>query len=87
MMSPAASGRVGQFYGDLLKHPETLNNQFKLLWLGVGKDDTLTGPGDKEFDAALTAAGVKHVFVLSDGRHEWTVWRHYLHDIAPKLFR
>jgi enterochelin esterase family protein len=87
MMSPAASGRVGQFYGDLLKHPETLNNQFKLLWLGVGKDDTLTGPGDKEFDAALTAAGVKHDFVLSDGRHEWTVWRHYLHDIAPKLFR
>ncbi len=87
LMSPAASGRVREFYGDLLRHPETLNTQFKLLWLGVGKDDTLTGPGDKDFAAALKAAGVNHDFVLSDGRHEWTVWRHYLHDVAPKLFR
>jgi hypothetical protein len=34
-MSLAASGRVGQYYGELMTHPETLNRQFKLLWLGV----------------------------------------------------
>jgi enterochelin esterase-like enzyme len=87
LMSPAASGRVGEFYGGALKHPETLNKQFKLFWVGVGKDDTLTGPGDRDFDAALKSAGVTHTFVLSDGRHEWTVWRHYLRDVAPMLFR
>jgi enterochelin esterase family protein len=87
LMSPAASGRVGQYYGAILKNPDTVNKQFKLFWLGVGKDDTLTGPGDKDFAAALKAAGVKHDFVLSEGRHEWTVWRHYLNDVAPKLFR
>jgi enterochelin esterase-like enzyme len=87
LMSPAASGRVGQYYGDALKQPQTLNKQFKLFWLGVGKDDTLTGPGDKDFEAALKAAGVTHTFVLSEGRHEWTVWRHYLDDVAPLLFR
>ena len=87
LMSPAASGRVGQYYGDVLKKPETLNKQFKLFWLGVGKDDTLTGPGDKDFEAALKVAGVTHTFVVSEGRHEWTVWRHYLNDVAPLLFR
>lgn len=87
LMSPAASGRVGQYYDAVLKHPETVNKQFKLFWIGVGKDDTLTGPGDRDFDAALKAAGVTHTFALSDGRHEWTVWRHNLLDVAPLLFR
>lgn len=87
LMSPAASGRIGEYYAERMQHPEPLNKQFKMLWLGVGKDDTLTGPGDRELDAALTRAGVTHTFVLSDGRHEWTVWRHYLKDVAPLLFR
>jgi len=26
------------------KNPASLNKQFKLFWIGVGKDDTLTGP-------------------------------------------
>jgi enterochelin esterase family protein len=87
LMSPAATGRVGEFYGDVLKTPAALNKQFKLFWVGVGKDDTLTGPGDRAFTAALKVAGVTHTFVESEGRHEWTVWRHYLHDVAPLLFR
>jgi enterochelin esterase family protein len=87
LMSPAASGRVGEFYGNVLKNPGILNKQFKLFWVGVGKDDTLTGPGDRAFAAALETAGVTHTFVESEGRHEWTVWRHYLHDVAPMLFR
>jgi enterochelin esterase-like enzyme len=36
---------------------------------------------------ALKKNGVKHTFVESDGRHEWTVWRHYLNDVAPLLFK
>ena len=51
------------------------------------KDDTLTGPGDKAFVDALTTLGIKHTFRLTEGRHEWTVWRNYLHEIAPLLFR
>ena len=64
-----------------------LNKQFKLFWVGVGKDDTLTGPGDKAFHDALTKAGITHTWALTDGRHEWTVWRHHLRDIAGLLFR
>jgi enterochelin esterase family protein len=87
LMSPAASGRVGTYYGSVLHNPDILNKQVKLFWIGVGKDDMLTGPGDKDFVAALKAAGVTHTFVLSEGRHEWTVWRHNLYDVSPLLFR
>ena len=86
-MSPAAGGGVAKMYPRIAEKPDILNKQFKLFWVGVGKDDTLTGPGDKAFAEALTTIGVKHTFVLTEGRHEWTVWRHYLNDIAPLLFK
>jgi len=87
LMSPAASGRVEQYYPAVMKDPEKINKQFKLFWVGVGKDDTLTGPGDHAFVEALKKSGVKHTFVESEGRHEWTVWRHSLNDVAPLLFK
>jgi enterochelin esterase family protein len=87
LMSPAVTGRVDQYYSAVMKNPETVNKQFKLFWVGVGKDDTLTGPGDHAFVEALKKNGVKHTFVESDGRHEWTVWRHYLNEVAPLLFK
>ena len=36
---------------------------------------------------AFEQAGIKHQFKLTDGRHEWTVWRHHLNEVAPLLFR
>jgi len=87
LMSPAAGRNLDQTYASFFKDPGVANRQFKLFWMGVGKDDTLTGPGDRDLDALLTATGINHTFTLSDGRHEWTVWRHQLRDIAPKLFR
>jgi enterochelin esterase-like enzyme len=59
----------------------------KLLWLGIGKDDNLTGASARALDAALTAKGIDHTFRLTEGRHEWVVWRHHLHEVAPLLFR
>ena len=55
--------------------------------MAVGKDDTLTGPGDRELTKALEQAGIKHPFKLTEGRHEWTVWRHHLNEVAPLLFK
>jgi enterochelin esterase-like enzyme len=87
LMSPAVTGRVDQYYSGVMKNPDSVNKQFKLFWVGVGKDDTLTGPGDHAFVDTLKKNGVKHTFVESDGRHEWTVWRHYLNDVVPLLFK
>jgi enterochelin esterase-like enzyme len=87
LMSPAAGQNMDQTYASFLKDPAVPNKQFKMFWMAVGKDDTLVGAGDKAFDELLTAKGVKHSFKLTDGRHEWTVWRQYLNEVAPLLFR
>jgi enterochelin esterase-like enzyme len=87
LMSPAASGRVAEFYPAITTRADAYNKQFKVFWIGVGKDDGLTGPGDHAFDEALKKHGIKHAFVVTPGRHEWTVWRHHLADLAPMLFR
>ena len=87
MMSPAAPRTPDQLYPAVFKDPSTVNRQFKLLWMAVGRDDTLTGPGDRELTKAFDQAGIKHQFTLTDGRHEWTVWRHHLKDVAPLLFK
>jgi enterochelin esterase-like enzyme len=87
MMSPAAPRNPDQLYPAAFKDPSVLNKQFKLFWMAVGKDDTLTGPGDRELTKALEQAGIKHQFKLTDGRHEWTVWRNHLNEVAPLLFK
>jgi enterochelin esterase family protein len=87
LMSPAVTGDGAQYYPAIFNMPGNVNGQFKLLWLGVGKDDTLTGPGDHAFSESLKRAGINHTFAVTEGRHEWTVWRQYLHDVAPLLFR
>ena len=87
LMSPAASGRVAEYYPAVASNPDLYNKQFKLFWMAVGKDDGLTGPGDHAFAEALKKNGVKQTFVVTPGRHEWTVWRHHLADLAPLLFR
>jgi enterochelin esterase-like enzyme len=87
LMSPAASASIERIYPTFLENAATANKQFKLFWVGVGKDDGLTGPGDKAFVEALNKHGIKHTFRLTEGRHEWTVWRQYLNEVAPLLFR
>jgi len=87
LMSPAAGAGAAQIYPGIFNETWRVNAQFKLLWLGVGKDDALTGPGDHAFADALRAADITHTFAVTDGRHEWTVWRHHLHDVAPLLFK
>jgi enterochelin esterase family protein len=87
LMSPAAGAGADEIYPGIFGEPGRVNAQFKLLWLGVGKDDMLTGPGDLAFAATLKARGINHTFEITEGRHEWTVWRQYLRDVAPLLFR
>ena len=55
--------------------------------VGIGKDDTLTGPSNTTLHDALTKAGITHTYVLGEGRHEWTVWRRHLSEVAPLLFK
>jgi enterochelin esterase family protein len=83
----AGSGNAAETYPDFFNNAAATNKKIKLLWMGIGKDDALVGAGAKALDEALTAKGIKHTFRLTDGRHEWVVWRHHLNEVAPLLFR
>jgi enterochelin esterase-like enzyme len=87
LMSAAAGQNTLETYAPFFKDITAANKRFKLFWTAVGKDDTLTGPGDRALTAAMTKVGFKHSFKETDGRHEWTVWRHHLLEVAPLLFK
>jgi enterochelin esterase-like enzyme len=87
IMSGASGPNPDQTYPEFFKDAAATNKKIKLLWMGVGKDDPLVGTAAKALDSALTAKGIKHTFIVGEGRHEWVVWRHHLNDVAPQLFR
>ncbi|MCX6954008.1 MAG: alpha/beta hydrolase-fold protein [Verrucomicrobia bacterium] len=69
-----------------LADPAAANAKLKLLWFACGKDDALH-TRNEEFDAKLTAAGIKHQWQLTPGNHSWPVWRNYLVEFLPLLFQ
>ena len=86
VMSSGAQG-LEQNYPKFFADPAAINKQFKLLWVGVGKDDALAVGGSRTIDEVLTRTKIQHVYRVTEGRHEWTVWRHHLREVAPRLFR
>jgi enterochelin esterase family protein len=86
VMSSGAQG-LEQNYPKFFADPAAINKQFKLLWVGVGKDDALAVGGSRTIDEVLTRTKIQHVYRVTEGRHEWTVWRHHLREVAPLLFR
>ena len=71
--------------GGALADAARANAQWRLLWLGCGRQENPAGRTD--FHEKLAKAGLRHVWFECDGTHEWQVWRKHLHEFAPRLFR
>jgi enterochelin esterase family protein len=69
-----------------LDDPAGVNAKLKLLWIGCGRDDFLLRRNE-DFIALLKDRNLQHEWYLSDGGHSWPVWRGYLAELAPRLFR
>jgi enterochelin esterase family protein len=70
-----------------LADPEKTNKAYKLIWLGCGTDDAAIN-GGRALDKVLKDKGIRHEWVESEGyRHDYQIWRIYLRDLLPKLFR
>jgi enterochelin esterase-like enzyme len=65
---------------------ESINAQFRLLWIACGRQDGLTGINQKLVDW-LKSEGVKLTWVQTPGGHSFTVWRRNLAEFAPLLFQ
>lgn len=71
--------------GAALNDPHT-NERLRLFWHQIGRDDFLL-PKQRLFEASLEKHGIKRDFHVTNGDHSWPVWRGYLGDLLPKLFR
>jgi enterochelin esterase family protein len=52
----------------------------------MGKSDQGAANADR-LDEVLTRRGVRHTYRKTEGAHTWTVWRKYLAELLPMLFR
>jgi enterochelin esterase-like enzyme len=86
MSAGMAGGADTELLSTLAADPAKANKQIDLLWIACGKEDTAM-KGAKTLHTALEQAGIKHTFLETDGAHHWRVWRRYLRDLAPLLFK
>jgi enterochelin esterase family protein len=70
----------------LLAEPASTNDKLQLLWIGCGKSDFLFQANQK-FLERLSAGKIEHVAHVTDGAHEWRLWRIYLNEFVPLLFK
>jgi enterochelin esterase family protein len=73
-------------YEGRLKDAAAINRQLRLLWIGIGTTDFLY-ESVKVSHENLTRAGITHQWVETAGGHVWPVWRKYLAEFAPLLFK
>lgn len=69
-----------------LRDSDDTNRKLKTFWIAIGKDDFLLSR-NKQFDELLTSKNIKHVYKITEGNHSWPVWRRYLAEFAPMLFK
>jgi enterochelin esterase-like enzyme len=73
--------------GEFLSSATKLNGSIKLLSISVGDQDNLALTGSKTLAGLFKKHGIEHELNISGGGHTWINWRHYLRDLAPKLFQ
>lgn len=73
-------------FPDLLSAAKTKSGAPQLLWIAIGEDDFLLKQ-NQTFTAWLKDREIPHTYQLTDGAHTWFVWRRYLAEFLPLLFR
>jgi len=84
--SGAIPGDLETRFAGVLKDAGTTNHKLKTLWFGCGRQDSLFARS-KSLSELLTRYQIKHTFRETEGVHNYTVWRKYLAEYTPLLFR
>jgi enterochelin esterase-like enzyme len=80
---PAAFERQNEAF---LKNASAVNKTVRLLEITVGDKDFALA-GSKALSEVLAKHQIKHELKVTGGGHTWINWRHYLNELAPKLFQ
>jgi enterochelin esterase family protein len=75
-----------KYFSAMVSQPDATNAKFKLLWLGVGKDDFLYQPAFN-FMNYLTDKKLEHKTLVTEGGHTWMNARHYLAETLQLYFK
>jgi enterochelin esterase-like enzyme len=71
---------------ELLSNVKAKNDKLNLLWIGCGNKDFLFQANQKLIEL-LNTDNIRHVAHITSGSHEWRLWRIYLNELVPLLFR
>jgi enterochelin esterase family protein len=86
IMSAGAPQNAEQLYPKFFANSAAGAKQMKMIWLAAGNEDSALN-GTKAIDETLTKNGIKHSFKITEGRHEWRLWRPHLYEFAQLLFK
>jgi enterochelin esterase-like enzyme len=86
MSAGMAGGPDSEPMATLAANAAKTNKLIDLLWIACGKEDAAL-KGATTLHRTLEQAGIKHTFLETEGAHHWRVWRRYLRDLAPLLFK
>jgi enterochelin esterase family protein len=70
----------------LLSDPVKINKALKVFWIGCGREDGLFA-GNQSLSDILKKKRITHTFFPTGGAHTWTVWRQYLFETLPLIFK
>lgn len=70
----------------LTADPKAYDEQLRLLWIGIGKDDRSVA-ANRLLSEQLKQLGIRHEYHETEGAHSWMVWRGYLAEFLPRLFQ
>ena len=80
---------VNTFLDGAFKDGKKVDQQLKVLWLGMGTKEPEVFPKSvAAFRNMLDKQGIEHTYYISEGTaHEWLTWRRSLHQYAQLLFK
>jgi len=71
---------------ELLSNAKVKKDKLNLLWIGCGNKDFLF-KANQNLITRLNTEKIKHVAHITGGGHEWRLWRRYLNELVPLLFK
>lgn len=74
----------GLFQREAFKASEEFGDTFILI--NAGKTDGVVGDWPRTYSETLTANGTEHIFYVTDGGHDFTVWKHGLYNFVKRIF-
>jgi len=86
VMSGGGGQNIEAAYPKFFGNSAAAAKQMKLIWLAAGDGDFALN-GTKALDESLTKNDIKHSFKITEGRHEWRLWRPHLYEFAQLLFK